>query len=69
MHWNDAGVDPKTIPDAVIRSERARRNSGWRKAPSGGRVWGHHIEGYSRCRCAACIMERKEKKASKALKT
>ena len=68
MDWH-GGIDPKTIPDAVIRSERARRNSGWRKAPSGGRVWGHHVAGCSRCRCVSCDVARQQKKASKALKT
>lgn len=34
--WNDS-IDPSTIPDSVLRSERARRNSALRKVHSGGK--------------------------------
>lgn len=34
--WNDQ-IDPSTIPDSVLRSERARRNSALRKVHSGGK--------------------------------
>lgn len=40
--WTDQ-IDPKSIPDAVLLSERARRNAAKRVAPSGGRNGGRPV--------------------------
>ncbi len=51
-------TDPATIPDDVLKRERARRNAGKRKTYSGGIVWGKHNPNTSRCRCLECSKKR-----------
>src|SRR5215471_21481715 len=50
-------IDPATIPDEVLKSERGRRNAGRRQSYTGGVVWARHnprLEN-SGCRCQKCI--------------
>jgi hypothetical protein len=60
--WTD-NIDPATIPDEVIMTERAKRNAAKRTSYSGGVVWGHHNPDTKRCRCAKCTTKRAEVKA------
>jgi hypothetical protein len=60
--WNDS-IDPSTIPDAVLKTERARRNAAKRTSYSGGILWKQHNPDTPRCRCATCT-GRREKRAS-----
>lgn len=54
-------IDPTTIPDDVLKSERARRNSLRRVNPSGGRNGGRPV-----CTCGECgACERRAKLAQK----
>ena len=58
--WSDS-IDPKTIPDEVLRAERGRRNSLRRVNPSGGRNGGRPLS----CECGACeTCERRRRRAS-----
>jgi hypothetical protein len=45
-------IDPATIPDDVLRSERAKRNSAMRQTRSGGRNGGRPPS----CDCGACAL-------------
>ena len=47
--WIDT-IDPATIPDEVLRSERARRNAARRINPSGGKNGGRPVT----CICGTC---------------
>src|SRR5262249_43973445 len=51
-------IDPSTIPDAVLKSERARRNAMKRKSYTGGVFWKKHNPNTSRCRCSDCMHRR-----------
>jgi len=62
--WTD-DIDPGTIPDHVLVSERARRNARKRKSYTGGILWKQHSATARACRCAQCTAKRK---AAKALK-
>jgi hypothetical protein len=55
--WTD-DIDPATIPDDVLRSERARRNNALRRTPRGGVVWAEHNPETKRCRCVKCNRKR-----------
>lgn len=35
-NWNDFTIDPRTIPDHIILSERGRRNARRRRGSNGG---------------------------------
>ena len=54
-----AEIDPTTIPDDVLKSERARRNALKRESYTGGIFWKRHNPGTARCRCKSC-MERRQ---------
>jgi hypothetical protein len=51
--WTD-NIDPTTIPDDVLKSERARRNSALRTTHSGGTNGGRPV-----CKCGECPACRK----------
>ena len=51
-------IDPATIPDDVLKSERARRNAAKRASYSGGIYWKQHNPETSRCRCERCMARR-----------
>jgi len=53
-----ANIDPATIPDDVLKSERARRNAVKRTSYSGGIYWKRHNPDTLRCRCAQCMARR-----------
>ena len=55
-----ANIDPATIPDDVLKSERARRNAVKRTSYSGGIYWKRHNPDTLRCRCAQCMARRQE---------
>jgi len=58
--WTD-NIDPATIPDQVLKSERARRNNALRTGKyTGGKYWKEHNPDTPRCRCHEC-MDRREK--------
>jgi hypothetical protein len=46
--WTDR-IDPATIPDEVLASERGRRNSARRQTNAGGRNGGRPV-----CACGTC---------------
>lgn len=48
-------IDPATIPDAVLKTERARRNALKRESYSGGMYWKQHNPDTPRCRCLKCM--------------
>src|SRR5450759_2668798 len=52
-------IDPASIPDEVLKSERARRNALKRTSYSGGVYWSKHNPDTIRCRCRACMEKRK----------
>lgn len=49
MRTYHPNTDPTTIPDDVLKAERARRNSAKRTTFAGG-----HNGGRPRCECGAC---------------
>jgi hypothetical protein len=51
-------IDPATIPDSVLKTERARRNAAKRGSYSGGAFWKAHNPQTSRCRCQECMIGR-----------
>lgn len=55
-------IDPRTIPDEVLRSERGRRNNGKvikRSGPASATVWAKHKPDAARgCRCRKCNRKR-----------
>ena len=53
-------IDPATIPDDVLASERGRRNNSKIQNRAGGGVWSKHNPEVSYCRCVKCN-ERREK--------
>ena len=55
-----ASIDPATIPDDVLKSERARRNAVKRTSYSGGIYWKRHNPDTLRCRCEQCMARRQE---------
>ena len=55
--WSD-NIDPATIPDAVLKTERARRNAAKRTSYSGGIYWKQHNPDTTRCRCQRCMNQR-----------
>jgi hypothetical protein len=55
--WTD-DIDPATIPEHVLKSERARRNALKRTNYTGGIYWKHHNPDTPRCRCRACMKKR-----------
>jgi len=55
--WSE-DIDPATIPDGVLKSERARRNAAKRTSYSGGVYWKRHNPDTSRCRCERCMARR-----------
>lgn len=52
------GIDPRTIPDEILKSERARRNSLKRQSYTGGVFWKEHNPATTRCRCENCMVTR-----------
>jgi hypothetical protein len=56
--WN-SDIDPATIPDEILKSERARRNAAKRTTYTGGIYWKRHNPRTSRCRCRACMRKRR----------
>ncbi len=48
--WSDT-INPATIPDGVLKTERARRNAGRRKTHGGGRPR------KPRCRCGRYTLD------------
>jgi hypothetical protein len=56
-------IDPATIPDEVIKTERGRRNAAKRKTYSGGVYWAEHNPDVPGCRCVACIRRRKKERS------
>ena len=54
--WSE-DIDPATIPDGVLKSERARRNAAKRTSYSGGVYWKRHNPD-TRCRCERCMARR-----------
>jgi hypothetical protein len=59
--WSD-DIDPATIPDDVLKSERARRNNALRRTRGGGVVWSEHNPDTKRCRCVKCNEKRERKR-------
>ena len=55
-------IDPTTIPNDVLKSERARRNNLLRRTHSGGSVWGTHNPDTKRCRCERCNQKRERRR-------
>ena len=55
--WTEK-IDPSTIPDTVIVSENARRNTRKRKSYTGGVEWIKHNPTVSYCRCKRCNASR-----------
>ncbi len=51
-------IDPATIPDEVLKAERARRNARKRASYSGGKYWKQHNPDTPRCRCRDCMRQR-----------
>lgn len=60
--WHD-GIDPRTIPDEILKSERGRRNVLKRHSYTGGVYWKQHNPATSRCRCKACMRRRAKTKS------
>jgi len=61
--WSD-NIDPATIPDEVLATERGKRNAAKRKTRSGGLVWGKHNPKVTNCRCQRCIDKRARRAAA-----
>ena len=55
--WTD-DIDPATIPDEVLKAERARRNALRRASYTGGIYWKRHNPDTPRCRCEQCMAAR-----------
>ena len=55
--WTD-NIDPSTIPDDVLKTERARRNALKRTTYTGGIYWKAHNPDTPRCRCKQCMTKR-----------
>jgi hypothetical protein len=55
--WSE-NIDPATIPDDVLKSERARRNSLRRQTFSGGHEGGRPRSAGPRCPCGAMTAAR-----------
>ena len=55
--WS-ANIDPATIPDEVLKSERARRNALKRESYTGGVFWRRHNPKTPRCRFESCMKKR-----------
>jgi hypothetical protein len=55
--WSHS-IAPATIPDGVLKSERARRNASKRTSHSGGVYWKRHNPDTTRCRCERCMSRR-----------
>ena len=55
--WND-DIDPATIPDDILKSERGRRNALKRESYTGGVFWKKHNPNTTRCRCRKCMKKR-----------
>ena len=53
-----ADIDPATIPDQILKSERARRNALKRGSYTGGVLWKRHNPQTPRCRCKRCMEKR-----------
>jgi hypothetical protein len=60
--WTPA-FDIRSIPDAVLLSEAARRNARKRRSYTGGVVWAAHNPKTKRCRCQRCIDKRATRRA------
>jgi hypothetical protein len=60
--WND-NIDPSTIPDEVLKRERAKRNAAKRTTYSGGVIWAEHNPVTPRCRCQQCMDRREAERA------
>ncbi len=56
----------RQLPDAPLASETARRRGAKTVNRSGGKVWGHHRPGDTRCRCAKCNRGRDARKGAAA---
>jgi len=54
--------DMSSIPDAVFRTEYSHRTSSKRKVFAGGVLWAEHNPNTSRCRCAACMETRNQRR-------
>jgi len=64
--WSD-NIDPATIPDQVLKSERARRNNALRTGKyTGGKYWKEHNPDTPRCRCHECMDQREKVREKKA---
>ena len=62
--WNER-IDPATIPDDVLASERGKRNAAKRQNVSGGGVWAkHRADAAKGCRCARCNRLREAARAA-----
>jgi len=57
--WTD-NIDPSTIPDEVLKSERGRRNGLKRESYTGGVYWKKHNPTTPRCRCIKCMKKREK---------
>jgi hypothetical protein len=55
--WTD-DIDPATIPDEILKTERARRNALKRQSYTGGVYWKQHNRETPRCRCVDCMEAR-----------
>lgn len=57
--WSD-DIDPSSIPDDVLKTERGRRNAAKRTRYTGGIYWRAHNPDTPRCRCRRCMARRKK---------
>ena len=55
--WTD-DIDPASIPDEVIMSERGKRNARKRETYTGGIYWVNHNPDVNNCRCHKCMTKR-----------
>ncbi len=60
--WSET-FDMSTVPDAVLRSEWARRNAHKRKSYTGGILWKKHNVNARACRCEQCMARRAAQKS------
>ena len=51
-------IDPATIPDEILKAERARRNARKRTTYTGGLYWRKHNPKAAGCRCRECMAAR-----------
>jgi hypothetical protein len=58
LPWHD-GIDPATIPDEILKTERGRRNALKRHSYKGGVYWKQHNPAVAYCRCKACMRRRR----------